>query len=87
VNFDWMLFIQRAFTLWVGVMAMGAVVVGYLGGGRLNFFERFLLSVATILMIVPGTTTDIIGILMFAGVFVKQVLKSRLVKKKAAAET
>ena len=87
VTFDWLWFIQCAFTLWLGVLAMGAVVVGYLGGGRLNFFERFLLGVATILLIIPGTTTDIMGMVILAGIFVKQVLISRAKKKKAEAQT
>ena len=84
VEFDWPWFIQCAFTLFLGVMAMGATVVGYLGGSRLNYFERFLLAASTILLIIPGTTTDIMGMVILAGVFVKQILKSRKVKKKAA---
>jgi TRAP-type uncharacterized transport system fused permease subunit len=85
VTFDWLWFIQCAFTLWLGVMSMGATVVGYFGGGRLNFLERTLMGMATILLIIPGTTTDIIGMVIMAGIFVKQVLKSRLAKRKAAA--
>jgi TRAP-type uncharacterized transport system fused permease subunit len=84
VKFDWPWFIQCAFTLFLGVMAMGATVVGYLGGGRLNYFERFLLAAATILLIIPGTTSDIIGMVILAGIFVKQNLKYRKIKKKAA---
>ncbi|HTZ40342.1 MAG TPA: hypothetical protein VMB77_09300, partial [Syntrophales bacterium] len=84
VDFDWPWFIQCAFTLWLGVMAMGATVVGYFGGGRINYFERFLLAAATILLIIPGTTSDVIGMVILAGVFVKQVLKSRAGKKAAA---
>jgi TRAP-type uncharacterized transport system fused permease subunit len=68
-------------------MAMGAAVVGYLGGGRLNYFERFLMGAATILLIIPGTTTDIMGMVILAGIFVKQVLISRAKKKKAEAQT
>jgi TRAP-type uncharacterized transport system fused permease subunit len=83
VDFDWPWFIQCAFTLWLGVMAMGATVVGYFGGSRLNYFERFLLAAATILLIIPGTTTDVMGMVIMAGVFVKQILKSRRNKKPA----
>ncbi len=85
VDFDWPWFIQCAFTLWLGVMAMGATVVGYLGGSRLNYFERFLLAAATILLIIPGTTSDVMGMVIMAGVFVKQILKSRKVKRGAAS--
>jgi TRAP-type uncharacterized transport system fused permease subunit len=86
-RFDWISFIQSAFTLWVCVLAMGAVVVGYLGDGRLNLFERFLLGVATVFLIIPGTKLVIVGMVILAGVFVKQVLKARMAKKKAAAQT
>jgi UPF0716 family protein affecting phage T7 exclusion len=45
------------------------------------------LGVATILLIIPGTTTDIIGMVIFAGVFVKQVLNVRVAKRKAAVQS
>jgi TRAP-type uncharacterized transport system fused permease subunit len=85
VDFDWPWFIQCAFTLFLGVMAMGATVVGYLGGSRLNYFERFLLAASTILLIIPGTTTDVMGMVILSGIFVKQVLKSRKMKREAAS--
>ena len=87
VTFDWIWFIQCAFTLWLGVVALGATVVGFFGDGRLNILERFLMGVAALLLIIPGTTTDIMGMVMIAGIFVKQVVKSRLAKKKAAAQS
>ena len=53
----------------------------------MNILERFLMGVAALLLIIPGTTTDIMGMVMIAGIFVKQVVKSRLAKKKAAAQS
>ena len=87
VAFDWIWFIQCAFTLWLGVVALGATVVGFFGDGRLNILERFLMGVAALLLIIPGTTTDIMGMVIIAGIFVKQVLKARLAKKKAASQS
>jgi len=87
VTFDWIWFIQAAFTLWLGVVALGATVVGYIGGGRLNYFERFLMGMAALMLIIPGTATDIMGAVLLTGLFVKQVLKVRLAQKKAVAET
>ncbi len=87
VTFDWIWFIQAAFTLWLGVVALGATVVGYIGGGRLNYFERFLMGTAAILLIIPGTTTDIMGAVLLTAIFIKQVLKARLAKKKAVSQS
>jgi TRAP-type uncharacterized transport system fused permease subunit len=87
IAFDWLWFIQCAFTLWLGVVSLGATVVGYFGGGRVNIIERILMGMATILLIIPGTATDIMGMVIMAGIFIKQVLKSRLEKKKATVET
>jgi len=81
--FDWLWFIQCAITLWLGVISMGATVVGYFGGHRLHFFYRFLMGMATIFLIIPGTTTDVIGMVVMAFIFVTQVLKGRKAKKLA----
>ena len=81
-TFDWLWFSQCAFTLWLGVVSVGVTVVGYFGGGTLNAFERILMGSAAILLIIPGTTTDIMGMVLMAILFIKQVLKQRLQKKK-----
>ena len=82
--FDWLWFIQCAATLFMGVTALGATVVGFIGGGRLNYLERTLMGFAALFLIIPGTTTDITGILILAGIIVKQTLKYRKIRKKAA---
>jgi UPF0716 family protein affecting phage T7 exclusion len=43
------------------------------------------LAASTILLIIPGTTTDVMGMVILSGIFVKQVLKSRKMKREAAS--
>jgi len=59
-------------------------VVGYIGGGRLNWFTRILMGLSALLLIIPGTTTDVMGIVIYAALVVWQTLKYRKIKKKAA---
>jgi TRAP-type uncharacterized transport system fused permease subunit len=86
VPFDAPWFILCAVSMVLGVMALGATVVGYIGGGRLNFLERIIMGTASLLLIIPGITSDIVGALLFAGLFVKQLIKSRREKKKTATD-
>jgi TRAP-type uncharacterized transport system fused permease subunit len=82
VEFEVLWFLQCAVTLFIGVMALGATVIGYIGGGKLNILERILLGAASLMLIIPGTTTDIMGAVIFAGILVKQILKNRAMKNK-----
>jgi len=84
--FDWFWFAQCAATLFMGVTALGATVVGFIGGGRLNYFERFLMGLSALFLIIPGTTTDITGMVILAALIVKQTLKYRKIKKRNAGQ-
>jgi UPF0716 family protein affecting phage T7 exclusion len=42
------------------------------------------MGLAALFLIIPGTTTDITGIVILAGIIVKQTLKYRKIRKKAA---
>ncbi|MCX7634869.1 MAG: TRAP transporter fused permease subunit [Syntrophales bacterium] len=68
-GFDFLWFIQCAFSLFCGVVALGATVVGYVPGGRISVLERIALAVSSLLLIIPGTTTDIIGLVMIVAIF------------------
>jgi TRAP-type uncharacterized transport system fused permease subunit len=85
VTFDWVWYIQVAFTLWLGVMSLGAVVVGYIGGGRLNYVERLLMFASAVFLIIPGTTTDVIGMVIFGAILVKQIIRARMGRGRNAA--
>ena len=70
----------------MGVTALGATVVGFIGGGRLNFFERCLMGLSALFLIIPGTMTDIAGMVILASLIVKQTLKYRKIKKRDAEQ-
>jgi hypothetical protein len=58
--------------------------VGYIGGGPLRWFPRILMGLSALLLIIPGTLSDEIGIVLYAALVVWQILKYRKIKKKAA---
>ena len=57
--------------------------VGYIGGGPLHWLARVGMGVAAICLIIPGTTTDIIGAVIYTAIVVWQVLRYRKIKKAA----
>ena len=72
------------------LLAVGTAIVGMVGlaTGATGYFrttcnpvERLLLIASGLMMVHPGTMTDIIGVALFAAMFVLQGMK----KKKAAA--
>ena len=73
VPFDLPWFLQNAVTLFIGVAALGATVVGYVPGGSIGALERFALGVSSLLLIIPGTTTDIVGLVVIAAVFARKI--------------
>jgi TRAP-type uncharacterized transport system fused permease subunit len=85
-EFDWFWFVQCAATLILGVSALGATVVGYIGGGPIHWFLRIFMGLSALLLIIPGTTTDIMGAVLYTGIVVWQILKYRKIKKRKAAE-
>jgi UPF0716 family protein affecting phage T7 exclusion len=44
------------------------------------------MGLSALLLIIPGTTTDIMGAVTYTGIVVWQILKYRKIKKKKAAE-
>jgi len=83
VEFDWLWFVQCAVTLVLGVSALGATVVGYIGGGPLNRFQRLLMGLSALLLIIPGTATDVTGAVLYAALTAWQILKYRRAGKQA----
>ncbi|KYH32250.1 TRAP transporter permease [Neomoorella mulderi] len=66
------------FTTLVGTWSMSMAVIGY-SSAPLNKGQRLLLICAAILLIVPETITDIIGLAILAAVIVPQMVASRKV--------
>ena len=48
-------------------------MVGYVPGGSIGALERFALGVSSLLLIIPGTTTDIVGLVVIAAVFARKI--------------
>lgn len=64
------------FTAVIGMVAISASLIGYLADHCLPA-ERFVLFVGGLLMIKPGITTDIVGIMIFAAVIFFQWKRKR----------
>ena len=63
-------------TALIGMIGLSASMIGCFLT-RLNKFERLLMFIGGLLMIDPGTLTDIIGIIILGGVFVLQRRKKK----------
>jgi TRAP-type uncharacterized transport system fused permease subunit len=63
----------------MGVISLGATVIGYFGARSL-VIERILTGVAAILLIYPEPNSDIMGALIFIGIYIVQKIR---VKRKA----
>ena len=60
----------------IGIISIAAGLEGYLEG-NLNWIFRILLIAAGLLLLVPGTLTDVVGIAALAIVFAFQILRRR----------
>ncbi|TCO76435.1 TRAP transporter permease [Marinisporobacter balticus] len=60
----------------VGVVALGVAVEGYLFS-RVNVIYRIIMFASAILLMKPGTTTDIIGIALFLVIFFIQKMSGK----------
>ncbi|WP_010647514.1 TRAP transporter permease [Oceanobacillus massiliensis] len=60
----------------IGIIGLGAALEGYFKT-HLNVIYRIILGVGSIMMIVPETTTDIIGLIIVIGIFALNYLKNK----------
>ncbi len=70
------------FTAFVGVYALSSGIEGYMRR-EIGFLTRGLLLLAGLLMMIPETMTDSVGIALFSGVFVLQFVCGRRVRDEA----
>ena len=68
--------IQIIITSLVGLFGVAAALEGYIMG-ELNALLRIMIAVGGILMMIPGTVSDIVGIVLFALVVVIQFMKKK----------
>lgn len=76
INTTWPETIHIAVTACVGIFALSFASVGY-WRGTLVWWQRLLLIVGAVLLIVPGFYTDFLGIVPFAIVFLTQRYSAR----------
>ena len=76
--------IQVAITSMIGIFGVATALCGHLYK-KVNWFFRFLLAAGGLTLIIPGTLTDIIGILLVGGVVVYQKLSSKSAQTPKAA--
>lgn len=68
-----------------GVWGLAGFVVGFFFG-KLSYFVRFLLLLAALALVTPQLTTDLLGIMLIAGVIGFQVVVRRRKDSKAVSE-
>lgn len=78
--------VWAAFTCFVGILALDAVISGYFEG-TLPHLTRIVLVVASIMTIVPEVLSSIIGIGIIAVVFILRYVKARKQERLNYAET
>lgn len=81
-TFDVLGFLLLVITLFTGVTSLGATFIGYLAA-RSTVLERIGTGIAGLCLIVPGNTSDIVGIILFAVIFFIQRARTRRVRAAA----
>jgi TRAP transporter 4TM/12TM fusion protein len=71
--------IQAVITAMIGIIAVSAAVVGY-GLAPLTFWERMILGIMALFMIMQGTLSDLIGASGIAFIGIRQYIQWRSVK-------
>jgi len=76
VNFVWSEALIAFITAFIGVIFLSSSTIGYFIK-RLNIFERIVLFISSILLIVPGLKTDLIGIGIGGLILLMQKLREK----------
>ncbi len=67
----------------IGIASVSASMEGYIMG-NLNWFQRGLMLVGGLMMIYPGTVTDVVGIALSGVVLIMKVLENKKMKTQLA---
>ncbi len=84
--FDYLWFGQVLITIFMGVVALGATVIGYLVDHSRGP-ERIATGAAAAALIFPGTITDVVGIGLLAWVFTVQLLRRKRRRREGIPES
>lgn len=74
--------IQAIITALIGVFLLAAATIGYYKA-KLSWFMRALAFGGALLLLVPGTRTDLVGLAVLAVIYILQCKKSKTVSKTA----
>jgi len=74
--FDYIWFIQVLLSLFMGVISLGATVIGYLST-KSRPWERFATGIAAATLLIPGTYSDILGFVILISVFLFQRMRKK----------
>lgn len=69
--------IQSLITALLGIYSLSAALENFVFRWEINLAERLVLFVSAILLIVPGTITDLIGFVVLAGIFGIKLFKEK----------
>jgi TRAP-type uncharacterized transport system fused permease subunit len=83
-TFDVLGFVLLVITLFTGVTSLGATFIGYLAA-KSTILERIGTGIAGLCLIIPGNTSDLVGILLFAAILFIQKMRTR--RSKAMNQT
>jgi len=76
IGATWYGMIQTLITSCAGMTAIGAAMIGFFVA-PMNWFERILFVIGGLLLVDPGTVTDIMGIVLLTGCVAYQYRKKR----------
>lgn len=71
VPFDYLKFVQVCGTMVMGIIALGATVIGYLRA-KLGPLQRLILAMAASTLLYPGLYTDLFGFIVLSSIYIYQ---------------
>lgn len=78
--FDYGWFLQVLITMVLGVIALSSTVIGYLKD-RSRPWERFATAVAAAFLVVPETSTDVLGLALLVTIYLVQKARKRRIRE------
>ena len=74
---NWLEIIQSLITALLGIYSLSSALEGFVFKWNANKAERLVLLASALLLIVPGTLTDVIGLAVLVGIFLLKTAGSK----------